>query len=461
MATIPLEALNRFTDGINAISGRSADELGAMLSAIDWSQDFAGIRDAAIEAMQICCGGSTDLAAMLAADFYDYARELELGEALGAVADSRRVPEATDGAVRAFVQDIVEGKPREEFERKCRERLDYETKKAAAECVYENGRRDPERPRFARVPTGSETCEFCIMLASRGFVYHTGESAGKDGHYHANCGCRIVPGWKGTEVAGYDPDTYYDMWKHPEDHPELREARNARRRELYLQRKDAEESTSATSRGSIKWPEHTSPITNEEFKVLRQKAADAGITLRGFRRKGFDVKAVELYIDSAAKVLNDHPELAVVDGEPLTFNYTGMHNDDFAYIDPVRTGWNVIHVNRDSIRSLDALETEYEKLQEDGWFVRDTTAESVVFHELGHVYCHVHSIDAKAVVESALNSDGARAKEMLIDGLSEYSSTDASFGEAIPEAFSGYYSNSSENATAKAIMGEVLTYDSR
>lgn len=31
---------------------------------------------------------------------------------------------------------------------------------------------DPTGVRYARVPVGP-TCEFCIMLASRGFVYHT------------------------------------------------------------------------------------------------------------------------------------------------------------------------------------------------------------------------------------------------------------------------------------------------
>ena len=70
--------------------------------------------------------------------------------------------------------------------------------------------------RFARVPSGGETCPFCIMLASRGAVYYSEQSAGADGHYHANCRCRIVPSWNGAAIEGYDPALYYDMWKHPE-----------------------------------------------------------------------------------------------------------------------------------------------------------------------------------------------------------------------------------------------------
>ena len=70
--------------------------------------------------------------------------------------------------------------------------------------------------RFARVPSGPTTCEFCIMLASRGFVYLSEESAGEFDQFHRNCDCRIVPGYPGMELEGYDPDLYYDMWRHPE-----------------------------------------------------------------------------------------------------------------------------------------------------------------------------------------------------------------------------------------------------
>lgn len=73
--------------------------------------------------------------------------------------------------------------------------------------------------RFARVPSGGETCRFCIMLASRGAVYYSEESAGKNNHYHANCRCRIVPSWGLAQIEGYDPALYYDMWQNPDKYP--------------------------------------------------------------------------------------------------------------------------------------------------------------------------------------------------------------------------------------------------
>ena len=70
------------------------------------------------------------------------------------------------------------------------------------------------RVRFARVPTGRETCDFCITLASRGFVYYSRDSAQLYGHMHANCDCVIVPSFVGAavEIAGYDVDDLYEKY---------------------------------------------------------------------------------------------------------------------------------------------------------------------------------------------------------------------------------------------------------
>jgi hypothetical protein len=73
---------------------------------------------------------------------------------------------------------------------------------------------------FARVPSGATTCPFCLMLASRGFVYLSKESAGEFDQYHRHCDCRIVPGYPGMELEGYDPDKYYDMWKNAQEQDE-------------------------------------------------------------------------------------------------------------------------------------------------------------------------------------------------------------------------------------------------
>lgn len=87
-----------------------------------------------------------------------------------------------------------------------------EVKRLANRTMTDNCARDGKR--YARVPTGAETCEFCIMLASRGFVYHSRETAGEFDHYHRSCDCKVIGDLDElTEVEGYDPDAYYDLWK--------------------------------------------------------------------------------------------------------------------------------------------------------------------------------------------------------------------------------------------------------
>lgn len=81
------------------------------------------------------------------------------------------------------------------------------------ETVARNVALDPSKPRFARVPVG-ETCAWCDMLASRGWVYHSKETAGINGGYHDRCNCQIVPSWESGEahLEGYDPDDLYDKY---------------------------------------------------------------------------------------------------------------------------------------------------------------------------------------------------------------------------------------------------------
>lgn len=77
-----------------------------------------------------------------------------------------------------------------------------------------NALKDPAATRFARVPAGAETCAWCFMLASRGWVYATKESASKakktGDSFHAGCDCQIAPafGEQTPEIEGYDPEIF-------------------------------------------------------------------------------------------------------------------------------------------------------------------------------------------------------------------------------------------------------------
>jgi hypothetical protein len=205
---LPRNVIEDYTRGINGISERSRAALAEMLEHIDFSQDVATVRAQVVQAMQTVCGASTEATAMLANEFYDGLRTFELGEELGAQALSGRDPAATEGAVRAFAKKLDEGKV-DVFKNLCLDRVDYECKVAASQTCLNNAKRDPRAPRFARVAYG-ETCDFCLMLASRGWVYHTEAAAS---HAHSGCDCRVVPSWKARSVEGYEPAALYDQWQ--------------------------------------------------------------------------------------------------------------------------------------------------------------------------------------------------------------------------------------------------------
>lgn len=82
-----------------------------------------------------------------------------------------------------------------------------------------NVKRDPARPRWARIPSGRHTCAFCALLASRGFVYRTEELAGGDGReFHDDCNCHIVASWSShPAIDGYDPGRLHSLYAEARD----------------------------------------------------------------------------------------------------------------------------------------------------------------------------------------------------------------------------------------------------
>ena len=219
------KALDNYTDSLNSVIQNGQDVLRAQLRSIDYSRPVEEWRDTVVGVMEACCGGTSEMSAGIAAAFYDGVRERAVGEMMGAYHQSGRSSEATRKATQYFIGTLLDG-DYDAFEELCMQRLDYETKRAAGQCISYNAQNDATGlgdVRYARVPTGEETCEFCIMLASRGPVYLTFDSAGGDDHFHPHCDCRIVP-FFGTYVIGdsrrgsimtiegYDPDAYFEQY---------------------------------------------------------------------------------------------------------------------------------------------------------------------------------------------------------------------------------------------------------
>lgn len=65
---------------------------------------------------------------------------------------------------------------------------------------------------FLRVTDGNP-CAFCAMLASRGAVYKTAESAGEVNKYHDSCGCVVVPVFTDTPTLPASSQRYANLWR--------------------------------------------------------------------------------------------------------------------------------------------------------------------------------------------------------------------------------------------------------
>lgn len=109
-------------------------------------------------------------------------------------------------------------------------------KRTGADTTLNNAIRD--KAQFAWIPHG-DTCAFCITLASRGWQ-NASKKALKDGHaehIHSHCDCQYAIRFNSkTNVEGYDPQVYQDMYYSEDGKPQ--DKINAMRRKNYQANKD-------------------------------------------------------------------------------------------------------------------------------------------------------------------------------------------------------------------------------
>lgn len=180
------------------------------------SASVAEKREAAKLIMDGYIQGYDDIAAEFAAEWYDH-RAQKSGVALDqAITMTTYEPESVDDVARYQAKKLAKGGDAE-FAKACGEYARNDAFRSLNETIIANVGRDRDKgARFARVPAGFETCTFCIMLASRGAVYHTRKSAGEFKHFHRHCDCKVVPGFEDNPdaelVEGVNPEELRERW---------------------------------------------------------------------------------------------------------------------------------------------------------------------------------------------------------------------------------------------------------
>lgn len=203
---------NAYNEAVSALTDGAAKEAERQISswiAINPDASVADIRDFAKETLEGLCQVYGEAAASLAAEWYDTQAVAEHAKLPDAITEVTYSPAQIYKVVHYQAQKLVDG-DMQGFASACGEYLENNVKESLNNTIIANAKRDKSAGvRFARVTTGAETCSFCYMLASRGAVYHSRQTAGEFNHYHRRCDCKVVPGFEDDSdseiVEGYDP----------------------------------------------------------------------------------------------------------------------------------------------------------------------------------------------------------------------------------------------------------------
>ena len=200
---MPTQAeLNQVRSALNRLSESARSSWAAVWDELR-SSDRVLVRKAVTEAWVEVVGTYGDMAATLAADLFEAQAaglsirpRLEVAPGVNPARAGARLgwalstPSAA-GNMAVLLDELVKQPYRSTFQ-------DSAVKSGAG---------------WARVPTGSDTCAWCLMLASRGATYRTAETAGRGKKYHGDCSCvpTLVRGPQ-DYPEGYDPTALYDAY---------------------------------------------------------------------------------------------------------------------------------------------------------------------------------------------------------------------------------------------------------
>lgn len=209
-----------YNDGVAAISDSVEREV--IEGILAWHAEnpeatIAESREYAKLLMNSIVESYDSLSASFAATWYDYQAGLNGARLDQAITATVYAPKSVDEVARYQAKKLVKG-DFEGFAKACGEYARNDALRSLNETIMANAKRDRKKGvRFARVTTGHENCVFCLMLASRGAVYHSRKTAGEFSHFHRGCDCKVVPGFEDEPdavlVEGHDPKVAYRQWK--------------------------------------------------------------------------------------------------------------------------------------------------------------------------------------------------------------------------------------------------------
>lgn len=266
------------------IGDRAAADVESSVLAWCRSHEDATVaekREAAKLIMEGFVQGYDDVAAEFAAQWYDHRAEQGGARLEQAVTMTTYGPDSVDAVARYQARKLAKGDDAA-FAKACGEFARDDAFRSLNETIIANVGRDKDKGvRFARVPTGFETCTFCLMLASRGAVYHTRKSAGEFKHFHRRCDCKVVPSFEDDAdaelVEGVRPKELYERYRAIKQIDSMEGLTDSDRQELAERALRVEvESIAGKKLGSVKYVKSRDSLEGHE------KAGIDNLLLNGF-----------------------------------------------------------------------------------------------------------------------------------------------------------------------------------
>lgn len=266
------------------IGDRAAADVESSVLAWCRSHEDATVaekREAAKLIMEGFVQGYDDVAAEFAAQWYDHRAEQGGARLEQAVTMTTYGPDSVDAVARYQARKLAKGGDAA-FAKACGEFARDDAFRSLNETIIANVGRDKDKGvRFARVPTGFETCTFCLMLASRGAVYHTRKTAGEFKHFHRRCDCKVVPSFEDDAdaelVEGVRPKELRERYRAIKQIDSMEGLADSDRQELAERALRVEvESIAGKKLGSVKY------IKSRDSLEGHEKAGIDNLLLNGF-----------------------------------------------------------------------------------------------------------------------------------------------------------------------------------
>lgn len=217
MASPTYEDVWQYAHQVQGVSQAARDAFLAAAAAIDFS-DWSEAADELREIIEQIVGYYGVASGELGAQWYEYCRSMKYDTGYTAIVkrpsrygiksdcdtviDKLFAGDITADALIASLAGVVVDGVQRHARDTIEDNMDIEYK--AARAAGNDGFADEIG--YARVPNLG-ACAFCIMLASRGFMYHSERSAKyrkRDGEkYHEHCNCSIVPFHDAHSIKGY------------------------------------------------------------------------------------------------------------------------------------------------------------------------------------------------------------------------------------------------------------------